>query len=363
MEAILAYAEEEAMAPDAPPDTNTHAPEVQQHSHGEEPEGSEEWHMAMEAILAYAEEGAMAPDAPPDTNTRAPEVQQHSQTPEPYTGDEGGEEWHVAMEAILAYAEEAAMMPDAPPNTKDTGVGAGEPLAANDGGANPPVDTTDIGQGQEPPQDPGPSGGPIGHHQGTEGAAPLDGSDHHYISFVAYAPTRRARWIQEIYVADQFRGEGVSTWLLAEASSREPLALQVAKADTDTIKKYTHQGLHPPRGVPKVYTQPSNPHTHLLLEADTLAAAPRWAPDDPQNYHSWSEVPPRTKTAMIAGLVRAHAYTKQQAEESLTAQGQGVRYCVIDHLADPGHATGRGARKRPRPAGGAHPAKKGPQPE
>ena len=55
----------------------------------------------------------MAPDSPPETNTRAPEVQQHSQTPEPHTGDEGGEEWHVAMEAILAYAEEAAMMPDA----------------------------------------------------------------------------------------------------------------------------------------------------------------------------------------------------------------------------------------------------------
>ena len=135
----------------------------------------------------------------------------------------------------IAYAEEEAMMPDAPPNTRDTGVGAGEPLTANDGCAHPPVDTTDIGQGQEPPQDPGPSGDPIGHNQGIGGAVPPDGSDHHYISFVAYAPTRRARWIQEIYVVERFRGEGVSTWLLAEASSREPLALQVARVDTEGL--------------------------------------------------------------------------------------------------------------------------------
>ena len=57
------------------------------------------------------------------------------------------------------------------------GVGAGEPLAANDGCAHPPVDTTDVGQGQEPPHDPGPSGGPIGHNQGIGGAVPPDGSD------------------------------------------------------------------------------------------------------------------------------------------------------------------------------------------
>ena len=64
---------------------------------------------------------------------------------------------------------------------------------------------------------------------------------------------------------------------------------------------------------------------------------------------------------MITGLMRAHAYTKPQAEESLAARG--VIYCIIDHLADPGHATGRGARKRPRPADNSHPTKKGSRPE
>ena len=166
------------------------------------------------------------------------------------------------------------------------------------------------------------------------------------MSFVAYAPSKRARWVQELYVAGRFRGEGVSTWLLTEASNREPIALQVARANTDAIRKYAHQGLHPPRGVPKVYTQPSNPGTHMLLETDTLVATPRWAPDDPQRYYSWDEIPPYAQSAMISGLMHAHAYTRPQAEESLTPQG--MWYCIIDHLADPGHATGRGARQRPR---------------
>ena len=131
---------------------------------------------------------------------------------------------------------------------------------------------------------------------------------------------------------------------------------------TPTQLRNTHTKASTRREVrPKVYTQPSNLHTHLLLEADTLATTPRWAPDDPQRYHSWSEIPPRVKTAMITGLMRAHAYTKPQAEESLAARG--VRYCIIDHFADPGHATGRGARKRPRPADNSHPTKKGPRPE
>ena len=207
-------------------------------------------------------------------------------------------------------------------------------------------------RGKRPAPHPNPYSDPLVGGTSGDTTPPQGINDRDYMSFVAYAPSERARWIQELYVAERFRGEGVSTWLLTEASGREPIALQVARASTDTIQKYAHQGLHPPRGVPKVYTQPSNPDTHMLLETDTLVATPGWAPDDPQRYYNWDEIPPCAQSAMISGLMHAHAYTRPQAEESLTPRG--MRYCVIDHLADPGHTTGRRARKRPRPTPANH---------
>ena len=77
IEAILAHAEDEATPPDAPPPMegagecrserstrSDHAGTPPPPTGAEEQEGSEMWLTAMEAILAYAEDEAAAPDAP-----------------------------------------------------------------------------------------------------------------------------------------------------------------------------------------------------------------------------------------------------------------------------------------------------------